>query len=133
MIGGQEYTLNWSLLGYDDDYKTYVAFFNCSGVAAGTCGDSYGSNFAASGKLSSVSVEPGSWTYNGQTAQRVNFSYPFIAPVVTETTDIVIRFYRKSADDDAAGMYSLSLLIPGSDSTVSYDDQGRRLLKQVAP
>ncbi len=131
---GQQYTITWSLLGYDDDYLSRIALFNCAGVPAGTCGDSFASNFSDSGNLPAVSTNASSWSYNGVTSNQFNYSYTFTAPA--SATDMVIRFYRKTAADDAAGKGSLSLLIPGNllqSGTEYYDLSGRRLKHAVAP
>ncbi|MDG5466808.1 SBBP repeat-containing protein [Deltaproteobacteria bacterium IMCC39524] len=134
MTGGTPYTLTWSMLGYDPNYYVYIAFFDCSGLAAGTCGDSYGSMFEASSRLSPVSVEPGDWIYDGEASQRFNFNYEFTPPAVSSNKDIVIRFYRMSQSDLDAGRRSLSLLIPGNLPDANYyDDEGRRLQAQIVP
>lgn len=128
MQAGQTYTITWSLLGYDEDYLSRVVFFDCNGLAAGTCGNSFASNFADSGNMSAVATATGDWNYNGITSRRFDYSYRFTAPAIP--TDIVIRFYRKTAGDDAAGKGSLSLLIPGNVApagTSYYDAEGRRL------
>jgi immune inhibitor A len=133
MTGGQSYTITWSQLGYDEGYLSNIVFFNCTGVPVGTCGDNYGSNFAASGNLVPESVEPGGWTYNGIQSKKFNYRYSFTAPSVGQSTDIVIRFYRKSQSDADAGLGSLSLLIPGNLSEIYYDAEGRRILKRIVP
>ncbi|MCP4755681.1 MAG: choice-of-anchor D domain-containing protein [Proteobacteria bacterium] len=133
MTSGVQYTLTWSVLGYRDGYKSVVAFFNCDGQS--DCGASYtdASRFEDSGKQSPLSMEAGSWQYAGVGSTRFNFSYTFTAPPVGQTTDIVIRFYQVSIDDEEAGGTSLSLLIPGNLTGSYYDTSGRRILKTIVP
>lgn len=130
MNAGETHTITWSLLGYEEDYLSRIVFFDCSGLAAGTCGNSFANYFADSGNIAAESSESGDWNYSGVTSKRFEYSYSFTAPTVAADTDIVIRFYRKSAGDDAAGKGSLSLLIPGNviqTGTSYYDLDGRRL------
>ncbi len=131
MTAGQSYTLTWSQLGYDDSYISNIVFFNCAGVLAGTCGDSYGTNFQLSGYLPPESVEPGDWTYSGITSRKFNYRYTFVAPPVPQDTDIVIRFYTKSQADGESGNGGLSTLIPGNLAERYYNQAGRRILKQI--
>ena len=137
MNAGQQYTITWSQLGYDEDYVSRIVFFKCAGLPAGTCGDSYSSNFADSGNLVADSTSTTLWSYtNGAAtvyAKKFDYSYTFSAPVAG---DIVIRFYHKSMSDSAAGLATLSVLIPGKlnpSGTTYYDNQGRRLLYTIAP
>ena len=131
MNTGQTYQLTWSLLGYDDNYLSNVAFFNCSGITNGSCGDSLSSNFNASGYLQPDSVQAGDWNYNGVISRKFNYSYTFTAPVIAQDTDVVIRFYNKSQADADSGNSGISTLIPGNLSSTYYDQAGRRILKHI--
>lgn len=133
MNSGQQYTLTWSLLGYDTDYQSEIVFFDCSGISNGTCGDSYLSNVTASGNLTPAGTAAGDWTYQGVTATRKDFSYTFTAPSVAVATEYVIRFYSNSQGDSNAGKSALSLLVPGNLSGQYYDTAGRRISKQIIP
>jgi hypothetical protein len=129
---GQSYTITWSLLGYNDSDLSSVALFDCTGITAGFCGESFGSNFAYSGSLNPVSTESGSWTYNSADSTQFDYSYTFTTP--STSTGIVLRFYQKGAEDAAAGMSSVSLLVPGNitpSGTNYYDSDGRRLEHDV--
>ncbi|MEI6207072.1 MAG: BspA family leucine-rich repeat surface protein [Desulfuromonadales bacterium] len=129
MTKNVQYTLTWSLLGYDDSYQSLIAFFDCTGISDGSCGDSYGSKYAASAYLAPDSTEAGAWTYNGIVSDKFNFSYTFTAPATAK--DIVVRFYSRSAADAASGKGGLSTLIPGNQSTTYYDQAGRRILIHI--
>lgn len=129
MTKNVEYTLTWSLLGYDDSYQSLIAFFDCTGISDGSCGDSYGSKFAASAYLAPVSTEAGAWTYNGIVSDKFNYSYTLTAPATAK--DIVVRFYSRSVADAASGKSGLSTLIPGNQSTTYYDQAGRRILIHI--
>lgn len=129
------YTLEWSLIGYHDNYYSSIALFDCSAAAAGQCGANFSSNFAESGLLQPTSITEASVTFRGVAAKVANFSYQFTpsaeASFAPGDTDIVIRFYRKSAMDAAANASSLSLLVPGALTDRYYDSEGRRILKTV--
>lgn len=133
LTAGQSYTLTWSLLGYDDNYQSNIVFFNCSGISNGSCGDSYSTNFLASGNLQPDSSQAGEWTYSGITSRKFNYSYTIVAPTVSQPTNMVIRFYSKSQADADAAKGGLSLLIPGNLSGTYYDTAGRRIVKQIIP
>ena len=136
---GTPYTINWSLLGYDDDYLSRIVFFDCRAITDGTCGNVVSSNFLDSGHMSADSQViggPGSWSYtNGGTVSSnlFNYSYSFTPPF---SGPIVIRFFQKNFSDDTAGLASQSLVIPGNQnpSGTSYGDkQGRKLLYTITP
>lgn len=132
ITAGQPFTINWSLLGYDSDYLSRVAIFDCGLTPASSCGASFSSNVGDSGNLSATSSVSGSWSYGSIGSTQFNYSATLTAPA--SATNIVIRFYRKSVDDDAAGKGSLSLLVPGNavpSGTSYFDSDGRRLLHGV--
>jgi hypothetical protein len=134
MTAGQTYTLNWSVLGYHDDYSTWAVFFDCHGITE-NCGSSFSSNFEFSSKLSPTLIEPGEWSYNGIQSKVFHYSYNFTPSTSRFNTQkkIVIRFYRKNGKDDFVGNSSLSLIIPGDHSDHYYDTTGRRIEKTVNP
>ncbi|MCP4749401.1 MAG: choice-of-anchor D domain-containing protein [Proteobacteria bacterium] len=132
MAAGSQYTLTWSVLGYHDNYKTQVAFFDCTGEM--DCGASHtdASLFETSEKLSPLTMEIGPWEYRGVSSTLFNYSYSFTPPSRKDpSSDIVIRFYIVSKNDDIAGKNPLSLLIPGNMALNYYDTSGRRILSSV--
>lgn len=133
MRAGQSYTLAWSILGYHDDYLSSVAIFDCTNVAAGTCGNSYND---ANRIFTEVGADNGttntSWHNDGIYAKEHKFTAQF-TPSVGQVTDIVMRFYRLNTDDKNAGGSGLSLVIPGNLSDEYYDKQGRRIKKKLLP
>ncbi len=133
LSAGASYTVKWSLLGYHESYQSAVALFDCSGISDGSCGDSYGTNFAASGLVSPYSYQTGSWSYGSHTSTQCNYSYDFTltAGQFTSTADMVLRFYRVNTEDQSAGNGSLSLIVPGALSVGYYDTSGRRVKKTV--
>jgi hypothetical protein len=138
MTAGDTYAVTWQLLGYGEAYTSYVAFFDCTGIPSPDCGASYAdpSRFDQSAALAPVATAPGPWNYNGNPTTLYTYTYNFTPPVTgnfTSPTDIVVRFYQKSAEDGALGYQSLSLLIPGNLSGTYYDTEGRRIRKTVTP
>lgn len=142
MTAGVSYPLTWTLEGYHDSYSSYAVMFDCTGVAAGTCGDSYTNpeKFAESDVLTPTATEAGDWSYSGVTAKKFTYSWNFNAPAKrADATDwaadpgsnIVVRFYLKSDVDLARGSRSVSLLIPGNPATTCYDTAGRRIVKKI--
>lgn len=136
MTAGTTYTLTWTLLGYDDSYKSTLVFFNCA-IDPVNCGASYGdaSRFETSSPLVPVSTAVGAWSYSGRPATEYHYSYDFTPSVSTfnSQTSIVLRFYSKNADDDASGQGSLSLMIPGNLAADYADSSGRRIRKTINP
>lgn len=136
LAAGQPCTISWSLLGYDEDYLSRTVLFSCTGITNGTCGDSSAGIIRDSGTVGAVSSTTGVWSYtHGDTvySKKFDYSYTFTTPAAGP---VVIRFYRKTLDDDAAGLGGLSLLIPGNQNqsgTSYYDNQGRRIQYTIAP
>ena len=136
MTAGQTYTLDWSILGYHDNYTSIVAMFDCTGMAEGECGNHYNNNFFSSGSVDVVPVNgkvPANWSNGTVQASLFTFSVDFTpsSDDFSQETDIVVRFYRRNADDKQADKSSLSLLVPGNLSAEYYDDEGRRLKKKI--
>jgi len=137
------YDLNWSIIGYHEDYKVMVVMFDCTDVAEGECGSSYNNSekFLESPLLSPSSIESANWTYKGEQASKFNYSYNVTMPTQrangddwNETgNDIVIRFYVLSKEDENEGKDSLSLIIPGNLSERYYDTSGRKIEKKMCP
>ena len=128
LISGQSYTINWSLVGYENNYKTIIAFFNCTGIPSPSCGNSYSDpKIAVSGKLPSTSTHVGEWSYLGAASTKFDYSFTF-TPIVTTNTDTVIRFYYIGGTDDSKGRPTISTMAPGNLAHVlPYDTSGRRL------
>ena len=132
LISGESYTITWSLVGYESDYKTIVVFFDCTDVASPNCGNAYSNpKLEASDKLTATSVGVGAWSYQGTSSFRLDYSYTF-TPTVTADTETVIRFYYLNEADNANDRPSISLMAPGNLVHVSpYDTSGRRLATTI--
>jgi len=133
LIEGQTYTFAWSLQGYHSNYQSLLVFFDCTTSptpANGECGANFGSNFEYTSQSNPV-IGSGSWNYNGISVSSYRYSYEFTVPEISQDTEMVIRFYRKSNIDKAAGNSSLSLLLPGNIDANYYDNSGRRLSFQL--
>lgn len=132
---GVTYTIEWSQLGYHGNYQSAVALFDCSAVAMGTCGDSYGQRFFGPGLVNADSSQLGSWVYGTQTSTQYNYSVSFTPATdrFSSVKDVVLRFYHLSDDDAAAGNRGLSLALPGNIAGQYYDSTGRRIVRQVGP
>ena len=136
------YTFTWSAVGYNNSYKTNIVFFDCTGLALGACGSSYSNSekFHSSIFLTPT-TETSDWSYKDQTASEFNYSYTYTIPDTRANgsgwdnngTQIVIRFYVLSNEDEANGEPSLSLIIPGNLSQNYYDNEGRRIEKIICP
>jgi hypothetical protein len=153
MKAGESYALTWSLegypmtaapTGYENDYVTYIALFDCTGITDGSCGAYYSdtSRFAEAGPLTATSVTAGKWTYNGAQTKSYNYSWNFTVPSTREGgtawaalpgTEIVVRLYFKNEIDAERNKPSVSLLIPGNQSLEYYDTAGRRIVKTIIP
>ncbi len=129
----QPHTLSWTLQGYDDNYRSLIAIFNCNGISDNSCGSIYGDNMENSGLIAYDSVTPSAWTYQGNSANDYSYSYTFTpsSATFTQDTQIVIRFYHVNDMDTNAGKNSLSLVIPGNLAGSYYDTEGRRIAKTV--
>ena len=133
---GEDYNLTFSIVGYDNSYKTYMAFFNCENTQEGECGDSYNSSerFDQALELQPYLVEQSTWSYNGEVANEFHYSYVF-TPSSDDfndgNTSIVIRFYYKTDNDEVEGDASISLIIPGNLSEKYYDTSGRKIEKTI--
>ncbi|CAA6823729.1 MAG: Unknown protein [uncultured Thiotrichaceae bacterium] len=134
MTSGQTYTLEWSILGYHDDYISSVVMFDCTGITDGSCGNSYSDStrFFESGAVSDHQNVTTSWHNGDVYAKEFKFQQTF-TPSFATATDIVVRFYRLNTDDKDAGLGGLSLIIPGNLSSDYYDKEGRRIEKTILP
>lgn len=136
MDTGTDYNLTWSIVGYGDDYTTYIAFFDCNNTTEGSCGESYGSTqrFDQGLNLTPSLTENAGWTYQGEEAKRYHYNYHFTAladEFGSGDTPIVIRFYYVDSKDLASGQGSISLIIPGNLSENYYDTSGRKIQKII--
>jgi len=141
--GAKTYELKWSLVGYHSDYKAMVVMFDCTGVAEGECGANYSDNekFLDSGLMNAVSSEPADWSYYDQNATKFDYSYVVNMPAQRANgddwnatgTDVVVRFYVLSAEDEKNNKASLSLIIPGKLAERYYDTSGRKIEKTMCP
>lgn len=138
MQAGTTYQLDWTLLGYHEDYETTLVFFNCA-TDPNDCGSSYSDStrFLSTGSLTASSSNDGPWYYNGTRSKEFHYSYAFTpsSDMFVGDTDVVIRFYRKNLDDKSAGNGSLSLIAPGNlfSPDAYYDQVGRRIKLQISP
>jgi hypothetical protein len=141
MTVGANSDLSWTIEGYDDSYKSYVVMFDCTGVPAGTCGDRYSdaTRFVESLELDPAPPTAGDWGYSGVVTKKFAYTWGF-TPTTGKGpfapgpgTEVVVRFYLKTADDAARGLPGVSLLIPG-DPILSgryYDTAGRRITTHI--
>jgi len=136
MTSGNTETIEWSFVGYDDhNYTSHIAFFDCSGVAAGECAKSYGSSqrFAQGLHLQPNNVGTTGWSYKGLEMKQYNYSFD-LTP--NHDMPIVMRFYYQSGLDIDLGLRSISTIIPGGflfgeEPYDYYDTSGRKISAQV--
>lgn len=136
LVPGAEATIEWSLLGYHGGYQSAVAMFDCTGVEMGECGKYYKDHVASSGKIGHTEVLDTTWVYGTDNVpgKEFTFSHTFTIPEVTDSTKMVLRFYRINSEDETAGSQSISLLVPGGIPNVEYyDTSGRRISVMVEP
>jgi len=136
MSVSQDYNLTFCVIGYDDDYTVHMAFFNCNSVAAGECGNSYGSSqrFDQALNLHPYLTAQSNWSYKGKVENKFCYSHVFTpSSSVFEdgNTSIVIRFYYQTNKDKIAGDPSISVIVPGNLSQRYYDSSGRKIEKTV--
>ncbi len=140
MNATQTYTLEWKAIGYDEGYITHIALFDCTGIAAGNCGNSYVDNFFTA-EVPAVLVENSPWEYRGERANYFSYTTSFTVPATREGetnwasggTPIVVRFYESTLKDEKAGKSATSLLVPGNVTAFYYDATGRRISKTICP
>lgn len=137
LITGQEVTINWSQVGYQDAVYGLVAAFECSQtmINNNSCGLSFANRTAASEILPATSTQnPATpWTYYSERARQHNFNWKYTP---SSAGPVVFRFYHRNEKDKAAGNAPLSLLIPGGlsgagDSFNYFDNVGRRIRSTV--
>lgn len=141
MDANSTYDLNWTVVGYQDGYKVAMVMFDCTGVAAGECGDNYNDSnkFYETTLTAPASSEVSNWHYRGVDAYAYTFEDSFAVPEHRADgsdwnyTSIVVRFYVLSDYDENAGKPSISLIIPGNLSNSYYDDSGRKVEKHICP
>jgi len=141
MTAGSNYPLSWTIEGYDDSYKSYAVMFDCTGIVDGSCGNSYGdgTRFAESAELDPTTTTAGNWSYSGVTTKKFTYNWSFTpstrsglaAFAADPGTEVVVRFYLKSAGGAARGSDGVSLLIPVNQPPVYYDTAGRRITKHI--
>ncbi|CAA6823742.1 MAG: FIG01200241: hypothetical protein, partial [uncultured Thiotrichaceae bacterium] len=136
MSSNMQYTVEWSILGYHEDYITSVVMFNCTGIADNTtCGANFSDNtrFISSGRVDRYLSTDGVWKHQGIQSKVNQYRYTFTTPDFTSSTPIVIRFYRLNSKDLKAGNAGLSLVIPGNHAEDYYDTTGRRVKNTISP
>ena len=131
--GAEDLPIAWSVLGYNRDYVSTVAIFDCTGVAAGGCGENFADNIWSSGAIEAVGTSSSSqWRYRGQNASIFEYVAAVPVTILSElpigSTEIVVRFYGKSGSDVSAQRMSTSLIIPGNLGINYYATEGRRAL-----
>ncbi len=153
-IAGHEYTISWTLTGYDEHrYATGLAMFDCRGLADGECGNTYG----ASDRFTMVpgkapAVQESRWSYwpSDETQDKVfatdqKYTTTFTMPLngannvpFTENTELVFRWYQRASDlnipngSGAPDYYFLSLQV-STEAVHIYDKYGRRISTTVSP
>lgn len=131
------YTLEWSVLGYDEDYEVEIVMFDCLGKSAGTCGANYAEKFFQTALMSSGSTPEPAWVFNDMQAKKFDYSYSFkpeangFLQSTSGSYEIVVRFYIKSPMDTLSGVPNTSLMVPGNLTSTYYDDEGRRITKHI--
>ncbi|CAA6823736.1 MAG: Unknown protein [uncultured Thiotrichaceae bacterium] len=136
MQSNTEYTVEWSILGYHEDYISSVVMFNCTGIADNTtCGANFtdSTRFLSSGQVNRYQSVNGLWQHQGIQSKVNQYRYTFTTPTVANSTPIVIRFYRLNSKDLQAGNGGLSLIIPGNHADDYYDTTGRRVKSTITP
>lgn len=148
---GDTYTLKWRLLGYDDAYATYPAFFNCGqAIPTTSCATDFANRISSIDAIDIVNnsgAAQGLWRYASVSAKNYDFTQTFTitsADVnnVSGISYIALRFYQKNAVDIAAGNEAISLIAPSNIIGFSGDpataksgyigNDGRRLFIQVS-
>ncbi len=138
------YTVNMRVVGYDlGSYEIVMAIFDCTNVAAGTCGSNYNdANRWAPITMTPQATTQSNWSYNGIYANDTTYQATVVIPALNINngawatapgTEIAVRFYQVSAAEKAAGNTNVSLLIPGGVATNYYDTTGRRISKRITP
>ena len=152
MEAGTIPTITWTLEGYHAGYKTYAALFDCTGKAAGECGNNFGSQerFYPPNPLPPEELvyltepveAPGEWTYRGAATRKYTYTWNYNSVPLTRAddsawdangTEIVMRIYQLEESDAARDAKSVSLLIPGSPDINYYDTSGRRIVTTITP
>lgn len=147
----QVYTLTWRLLGYDEAYSSYPAFFDCGQSPATTaCGTDFSdrvTSISSADILDDAGTAQGLWRYESESAQYYDFSQEFTVAsadlgAASGTYYVALRFYQKNAIDTAAKNEAISLLAPSNIIGFSGDpataksgyigNDGRRLFLQVS-
>ena len=138
------YDLQWSLIGYDDQYICAIAIFDCSAADEGECGDSISGAdklFSTATVIYPDSVEPVGWTYKGEQAHQFKYHLNVTIPDSPVNggdwndtgTQAVVRFYVISSMDQLNDKPSISLIIPGDITNSFYGTSGRKLSVTICP
>ena len=137
------YSFNWSLIGYHNGYRSMVVMFDCTNIPEGECGTSYTSSekFLESPLIPYDKKIPINWSYRGERGYKFQYSYNATIPDTradgsdwsSTGTNVVVRFYVISNEDDVNLKSSLSVIIPGGISPRYYDTSGRKIEKTVCP
>ncbi len=131
-----QYTIEWSILGYHQEYDSSVALFNCTGIEEATsCGNSLSDSarFILAEDVASQGVTNGGFSINGIQSKDHKFEYVFTTPNLATSTPIVIRLYWLNKKDAQAGNEATPLIIPGGHSIDYYDTTGHRIKHTIAP
>jgi hypothetical protein len=136
MQTGDAETIEWSFVGYDDhNYTSHIAFFDCTGVAAGECAKSYSSSmdFTKGLHLQPNNITTTPWSYKGLEMKQYDYSFDFTPD---HAMPLVMRFYYQSGLDIDLGLRSISTIIPGGflfgvEPYDYYDTSGRKISAEV--
>lgn len=133
LVSGETVNIKWSVLGYHNEYQSGVILYDCSG-RTNNCGTGSHAPYDTSGLVTHISkVDSSVWKYGGHPASVFEFEYSFEAPVVSATTDLVVRFGQISGEDYLNSLQPTSLLIPGNLSERYDGNTGRKIVKAVSP
>lgn len=152
LTSGQTYTIEWKLLGYDDVYASYPAFFDCGATApsvSSTCGNDFVNRvttIASADITDDTGVEQNFWRYQTEKARYYSFSQTFTVAASDLTGGageyyMALRFYYKNSIDISANSSAISLIAPANiagigkevaDKSGHIGNDGRRLFIRVS-
>jgi len=143
LLEGSTYTLQFNLVGYDDNYQLTFVAFDCSDESNfADCGVHIGSmDYYHGGFVGPKGAKDAAWTYDNplftNSAQATTYSFEFDWTVPSNFVEAdghaVIRLYYKSGDDIESGNTSLSLIATGAEGVKHFDTDtsGRRLQVKI--
>ncbi|WOH38137.1 cadherin repeat domain-containing protein [Thalassotalea fonticola] len=138
---GDDYTVNFELDGYHDEYQAGFGFFDCAlPINNESCATSLENKIVSTQATfdNDTGTSPGSfsYTYNSETSSSLTFPYSATVDLSaysdTGSNDLVLRFYYKAPVDSAAGNQWISAIIPGGQGYISIDGLSRKIIAPAA-